>query len=426
MAKPSNNRGAAPTGMALLRSVLVGLLVAALVLTGAYFALPAQDAHDPARLYDYVYSGVKSESTAFTLSTMSDDGHLAFGSSEFFISKDKVAQCPQAVFGEQVCRRGPHVRGRGLRSESVAGHRGRRVRQRGAEQEGDAGRVAAVVLQEQRRPGQVRLEVLVDAVPAVRDNPNISDETKAYVRSRVEQLGVDAKTTAAAHHDTVLDAVNDVAGMLADDLSLRAQLPGVVEKAPLKSPVRAAGTSTGEPDWNALLAQADASGDEACTTNGYGIYDAYWEKNSGYDVERGQNFSEADDEYADFSCFLDVCREVGLEPLVVVLPVHGAWYDREGVPASERQAYYERIRRLCDKAGAAYADFSSCEYEKYFLCDTVHPGWRGWVRIERASTTSCTIATTPSSAAAPSARPRGSTRPAMRARRLSGVGEAAS
>ena len=54
------------------------------------------------------------------------------------------------------------------------------------------------------------------------------------------------------------------------------------------------------------------------------------------------------------------------------------------MPASERQAYYERIRGLCDKAGAAYADFSTCEYEKYFLCDTVHPGWRGWVRIEQA------------------------------------------
>ena len=64
----------------------------------------------------------------------------------------------------------------------------------------------------------------------------------------------------------------------------------------------------------------------------------------------------------------------------------GAWRprDREGVAHAERQAYYERIRGLCDDAGAAYADFSSCEYEKYFLCDTVHPGWRGWVRIEQA------------------------------------------
>lgn len=384
MAKPSNNRGAAPTGTALLRSVLVGLLVAALVLTGAYFVLPAQDAHDPARLYDYVYSGVKSESTAFTLSTMSDDGHLAFGSSEFFISKDKVAQCPQAVFGEQAAGVDLTYVGeaydQSLWQAIAAGAYGSAVRNK---------KVMLVVSPQWFFKNNGDQDKFASKFSSTLyrqfvDNPNISDETKAYVRSRVEQLGVDAKTTAAAHRDTVLDAVNNVAGTLADDLSLRAQLPSVVEKAPLKSPVRAAGTSTGEPDWNALLAQADASGDEACTTNDYGIYDAYWEKNSAYDVERGQNFSEADDEYADFSCFLDVCREVGLEPLVVVLPVHGAWYDREGVPASERQAYYERIRSLCDEAGAAYADFSSCEYEKYFLCDTVHPGWRGWVRIEQA------------------------------------------
>ena len=99
---------------------------------------------------------------------------------------------------------------------------------------------------------------------------------------------------------------------------------------------------------------------------------------------RDRTFSQADEEYADLACFLQVCRETGIEPLVVILPVHGAWYDREGVSADERQAYYERVRGIADAAGTAYADFSTCEYEKYFLCDTVHPGWRGWVRIEQA------------------------------------------
>ena len=102
MANRSDTPGAAPSGMRLLRAVLAGLLAAALVLAGANALLPAQTAHDPARLYDYVYSGTKSESTAFTLATMSDDGYLAFGSSEFYISKDKVAQCPQQVLGENV------------------------------------------------------------------------------------------------------------------------------------------------------------------------------------------------------------------------------------------------------------------------------------------------------------------------------------
>ena len=103
MAKRSNIPGAAPaskrarTGVRLLRGVLAGLLAAALGLAGVCAMLPAQTAYDPARLYDYVYSGTKSQSVPFTTASMSDDGHLAFGSSEFFISKDKVAQCPQAV-----------------------------------------------------------------------------------------------------------------------------------------------------------------------------------------------------------------------------------------------------------------------------------------------------------------------------------------
>ena len=70
--------------------------------------------------------------------------------------------------------------------------------------------------------------------------------------------------------------------------------------------------------------------------------------------------------------------------LIHILPVHGQWYDVSDVSQADRQGYYERIRQICDAAGASYADFSGFEYEKYFLCDTVHPGWKGWVRIEHA------------------------------------------
>ena len=390
MAKRSNIPGAAPaskrarTGVRLLRGVLAGLLAAALGLAGVCAMLPAQTAYDPARLYDYVYSGTKSQSVPFTTASMSDDGHLAFGSSEFFISKDKVAQCPQAVFGENVTGVDLTYVGeaydqslwQAIAAGAYAGEaKNKKVMIVVSPQwffkgNGDQGKFASKFSYELYR--------------RFANNPSISGETKAYVRSRVEALGVDAKTTAAANRDTVLDAANDAATAFADDLRTRSRLPGIIAGAPLKSTVRAAGTSTGEPDWNALLKQADASGDAACTTNDFGIYDAYWQKNSGYHVERGQNFSQADEEYADLACFLRVCREAGLEPLVTIRPVHGAWYDREGVAHAERQAYYERIRGLCDDAGAAYADFSSCEYEKYFLCDTVHPGWCGWVRIEQA------------------------------------------
>ncbi len=216
------------------------------------------------------------------------------------------------------------------------------------------------------------------------NNPSISGETKAYVRSRVEALGVDAKTTAAANRDTVLDAANDAATAFADDLRTRSRLPGIIAGAPLKSTVRAAGTSTGEPDWNALLKQADALGDRRLHHERLRHIRRVLAEELGLSRGARQNFCRLTKSTPISPCFLRVCREAGLEPLVTILPVHGAWYDREGVAHAERQAYYERIRGLCDDAGAAYADFSSCEYEKYFLCDTVHPGWCGWVRIEQA------------------------------------------
>ena len=215
MAKRSNIPGAAPaskrarTGVRLLRGVLAGLLAAALGLAGVCAMLPAQTAYDPARLYDYVYSGTKSQSVPFTTASMSDDGHLAFGSSEFFISKDKVAQCPQAVFGENVTGVDLTYVGeaydqslwQAIAAGAYAGEaKNKKVMIVVSPQwffkgNGDQGKFASKFSYELYR--------------RFANNPSISDETKAYVRSRVEALGVDAKTTAAANRDTVLDAAND-------------------------------------------------------------------------------------------------------------------------------------------------------------------------------------------------------------------------
>ncbi len=205
------------------------------------------------------------------------------------------------------------------------------------------------------------------------------------MRSRVEQLGVDTKTTAAAHHDTLLDAVNDMrVRAAADDLRLRAELPGVVSKAPLKSAVRAAGSPPASPTGTRCSRRPTRRATPRARRTITASTTRTGRRTPGTTSSAARPSREADDEYADLSCFLEVCREVGIEPLVVILPVHGAWYDREGVPA-ERAAGVLRARpRHRDTAGAAYADFSTCEYEKYFLCDTVHPGWRGWVRIEQA------------------------------------------
>ena len=204
------------------------------------------------------------------------------------------------------------------------------------------------------------------------------------MRERARELGISSDTLAAANQDTPFDTLNDLQIHEEKTLRIRSELEKMIQGSPSKSKTRLQGILTGEPDWEAWLEQATADGQARCTNNEIGVYDSYWEKNKNYQSERGQNFDEAESEWSDLSLFLDVTRECGMSVLMIMLPMHGPWYDHVGIDESQRAAWYARVRDVADSAGATYADFSPCEYERYFFCDTVHPGWRGWVHIERA------------------------------------------
>ncbi len=373
------------SGLTLLKGVVGGFLSLAVVGAAVMCALPRQtDQADSTRLYDYVYSGTKSESVDFTTTNMSDDGILTFGTSELYISMPLVNQVPQKVFGESVSGVDMTYVGEAFDQslwQAIAA---------GAYADSTKNRKVVLMLSPQwffKNNGQeskFSSKFSYTLYKSFLNNAAISDDTKSYVRSRLQALGVDEKQIAAANDDSFVDAINDEAYQLTNDLRIRSKLNALVQGSPKKAATRTAGQDTGEPDWDALLDDAQQQGEQSCTNNDYGIYDGYWEKNSQYRSEQGQDFTHADDEWADFKCFLRVCKESGLEPLVVILPMHGTWYDNVGVDSNTRAQFYEQAREICDDAGAAYADFSSCEYEKYFLCDTVHPGWIGWVRIEHA------------------------------------------
>lgn len=373
------------SGMLLLKGVVAGLVAIALVMGGVCCALPRQgDVADQTRLYDYVYSGTKSESVDFTTTNMSDDGILTFGTSELYISSPLVNQCPQKVFGESVSGVDMTYVGEAFDQslwQAIAA---------GAYAPASKSRKVVLMLSPQwffkgnGQQSKFSSKFSYQLYKGFLENDSISDETKAYVRQRLETLGVDGTQIAAANDDTFVDAINDAAYQFSNDLRIRSKIDALVKGSPKNSPTRSAGEPTGEPDWDALLSDAQAQGEQSCTNNDYGIHDAYWDKNSQYKSEQNQDFVHADDEWADFQCLLKVCKEAGLEPLVVILPMHGGWYDEMGVTSDIRAQFYDQARSLCDEAGVAYADFSSCEYEKYFLCDTVHPGWIGWVRIEHA------------------------------------------
>lgn len=138
-----------------------------------------------------------------------------------------------------------------------------------------------------------------------------------------------------------------------------------------------------------LMNAATEAGKKACTNNDLFIYDEYYDtyvrdsREANKNVNAGASYLESP-EYDDLRLFLNICKEVGIEPLIVSIPVNGRWYDWTGFSKEERQSYYQKIRNICEEAQVSLCDFSDKEYEEYFLKDIMHLGWKGWVYLDEA------------------------------------------
>lgn len=144
-----------------------------------------------------------------------------------------------------------------------------------------------------------------------------------------------------------------------------------------------------EPDWGALLTQAEKDGDLE-NQNEFFITDETYERLVPHLPEKKGMNSDADKgyqggpEFDDLRCFLQVCRELDIEPMLVILPVNGYYYDFTEFPKEARQKYYEKIRKLAAEYNTKTADFSGQEYTKYFFEDRVHIGKTGWVMVNES------------------------------------------
>ena len=162
----------------------------------------------------------------------------------------------------------------------------------------------------------------------------------------------------------------------------KAKAAGIRHDAPQPTPRPA-------PDWAALEAQADADGAKANTTNQFGMNDDFYflYKNtmlkSKKDSMKQADYTQSP-EYGDLICFLNVCRDLGIRPLLVSLPVNGPWYDYMGFPQQNRQAYYQKIRDIAAEYGAELADLSTEEYTPHFFEDNTHIAWKGWVKLNES------------------------------------------
>lgn len=365
-----------------LAALIAAIVAAACVLAGIGFALPAQDEVDPGLEYGYLYSGVKSESVPFTLAASHDDTYFLFGSSELATYPGMVSTVPDNVFQDYDC---------GMRFMYIGEAYDQSLWMAiaaGAYAQGMPNKKVGIVVSSQwffdggLEPGIFKMRFSYPLYEAFCDNPSISDETKRYVAARLLDEGVDGALVDAGMKPMPQDVVNARIFAAMNDLRLRNSLR---EARTLGLPAR---TAKEAPDFEALRTQAIADAREMCANNEYHVYNDYWREylEPDYEARAGEMAGETltqTPEYDDLQCFLDVCREGGLEPYVIIMPVNGGWYDYVGLERSARAACYDRVRKMCEDAQVECLDLSPYEYEPYYLRDIMHFGWLGWLDVEQ-------------------------------------------
>ena len=390
-----------------IKAFLVALLLFAVTVVGCHFYIKNKVSVDSAA-FSTMPSEEKGKLRVALTENMGENGYPVFGSSEFQHGKDRFYHPLQVFSGTDFQ---PMLIGAGYyQSLSHA------ITLASIE---DSMKVqkAALILS----PQWFRSTGVVDQAYASRfsethyagamANEKLDDETKQYISDRTQKLlNVDTKTQKRVkRYDDVLwkkdadvlETVQEVlwSAFLSEKEDFQTMLLGnsrelkACEKrqteAKKKGEAEGLMTESGEPNWTALLTLAEQEGKEQNQNPFYMDEAAYKRlephlaKKEGINSDAYKGY-QTGPEYGDLECFLKVCQQLEIEPLIVIVPVNGYYYDFTGFPKEARQNYYEKVRTLAELYGAKTADFSDQEYTKYFFEDRVHLGKKGWVMVDES------------------------------------------
>jgi D-alanine transfer protein len=112
----------------------------------------------------------------------------------------------------------------------------------------------------------------------------------------------------------------------------------------------------------------------------------YYKKNFGNNLDKVRGKYEnvnllKSKEFYDYKLTLDVCKELGIKPVVVMIPAMDKFYDVTGISKEERYEFYDKAEKLAREEGFDVMDLRDKETEKYYLRDVMHLGTKGWVDV---------------------------------------------
>ncbi|WP_170075012.1 D-alanyl-lipoteichoic acid biosynthesis protein DltD [Paraclostridium dentum] len=228
------------------------------------------------------------------------------------------------------------------------------------------------------------------------NNPDISKENKVKFANRASKLliGSEEYKSEAVYaklysSDTFVSKVEKV--LLAPYFEFREDTVKLKEKGMLYErlvnlPDKKA-LAPGNPiNWDKEMDQAIVDARKRVGKNNLCIDKIYYKKNFGKNLDkvRGKykdvNLVESK-EFDDYQLTLDVCNDLGIKPVIVLIPGMDKFYNVTGISKDERYEFYDKAGNLAKQHGFDVIDLRSKENEKYYLRDVMHLGTKGWVDV---------------------------------------------
>lgn len=140
-------------------------------------------------------------------------------------------------------------------------------------------------------------------------------------------------------------------------------------------------------NWDEEYLNIEKDNEKIVSTNELNVDDDYYNKNLKKEIDKHKGESKSDNllsskEMDDYKFFLSVCKELNIQPYIVLQPSNGWYSDYEELTKEKRDEYYENVKKLAEDNGFDVLDLHDYEYKKYFLIDTKHLGKEGWLKVD--------------------------------------------
>ena len=148
------------------------------------------------------------------------------------------------------------------------------------------------------------------------------------------------------------------------------------------------GKKTPDFNWKELDEKVTEQAKERTNNNDYQIDNTYYDKyiKTKYDQLKNSSKNTKYDEskeYDDLDILLSIVKDLNLNMKFAILPANGKWSDYIGIDSEKRRVAYNNLKEIAKKNNIVVMDYSSKEYEEYYMYDAMHLGWRGWIDFER-------------------------------------------